>query len=172
MAKFLYPVLLFFSLATTACMTGPPPSPPTQQPSSSSVAEEQPLENEDLPSDEEDGLFYRLLAVPEYLWKGFTYPIKKMSIFYEEVDLLERALDVFLNEARTGGVFPRFEFGGALGGGVGLTAFHNNVFNKKKQVRASYIFGLPDNHAGEFSYKDPAFSEHHLYWKPTSLGSM
>ena len=47
-----------------------------------------------------------------------------MSIFYEQVDLLERALDVFLNEERTSGIFPRFEFGGAIGGGVGLTAFH------------------------------------------------
>lgn len=108
------------------------------------------------PMDEEDGFFYRLLAAPEYLWNGFTYPIKKMSIFYEQVDLLERALDVFLNEARTGGIFPRFEFGGAIGGGIGFTAFHNNLFNAKKQIRASYLFGLPDNHAGEFSYKDPS----------------
>ena len=83
------------------------------------------------PVDEEDSFFYRLLAAPEYLWKGLTYPIKKMSIFYEQVDLLERALDIFLNEERTGGVFPRFEFGGAIGGGIGLTAFHNNLFNKK-----------------------------------------
>ncbi len=113
--------------------------------------------DENRPTDEEDGLFYRLLAAPEYLWMGITYPIKKMSIFYEKVDLLERALDVFLNEARTGGVFPRFEFGGAIGGGIGLTAFHNNLFNKKKQIRASYLFGIPDNHAGEFFYKDPAF---------------
>ena len=107
-------------------------------------------------TDEEDGLFYSLLAAPEYLVKGFTYPIKKMSIFYEKVDLLERALDFFLNEERTGGIVPRFELGGALGGGIGLTAFHNNLFNSKKQIRASYVFGIPENHAGEFFYKDPA----------------
>lgn len=108
------------------------------------------------PTDEEDSLLYTILAAPEYLWKGFTYPIKKMSILYEEVDLLERVLDVFLNDARTGGVVPRFEFGGALGGGIGLTAFHNNLFNQKKRIRASYLIGFPDNHAGEFSYNDPA----------------
>ena len=26
--------------------------------------------------DEEDALLYRLLATPEYLWEGLTYPIK------------------------------------------------------------------------------------------------
>jgi len=109
------------------------------------------------PVDEEDSVFYTLLAAPEYLWKGMTYPIKKMSIFYEEVDLLERGLDFFLNDERTGGVVPRFEFGGAIGSGVGFTAFHNNLFNKKKRVRASYLFGFPNNQAGEFSYTDPAF---------------
>ena len=108
-----------------------------------------------LPNDEEDTVIQHLLAIPEYLWKGLAYPVKKMSIFYEKVDLLERALDVFLNEERTGGTFPRFEFGGALGNGIGFTAFHNNLFNQKKQIRASYLFGIPENHAGELFFKDP-----------------
>lgn len=159
------PILLVFIavLSTSGCASTTPELSQTPQ-RSSTKADDREKSNEGLgddtrPVDEEDGLFYRLLAAPEYLWKGITYPIKKMSIFYEQVDLLERALDVFLNEERTGGIFPRFELGGAIGGGVGLTAFHNNLFNQKKQVRASYLFGLPDNHAGEFSYKDPAFLE-------------
>ena len=155
-------ILLAFITAFTisGCATGapevvqPPPSESTKTDNRAEASEDS--ADDTRPVDEEDSFFYTLLAAPEYLWKGITYPIKKMSIFYEEVDLLERALDVFLNEERTGGVFPRFEFGGAIGGGVGFTAFHNNVFNQKKRVRASYLFGFPDNQAGEFSYTDPA----------------
>lgn len=155
-------LLVFITVLTTSGCAGTRPELAQTPPTSSAQADDQAKPNTVLsdatrPTDEEDGVFYRLLAAPEYLWKGLTYPIKKMSIFYEQVDLLERALDVFLNEERTGGVFPRFEFGGAIGGGIGLTAFHNNLFNQKKQVRASYLFGFPGNQAGEFSYKDPAF---------------
>ncbi len=153
-------LVLIVLLLTSGCANARPElaqNLPTDSTEENIPANPNEVKSEDTrPTDEEDGFFYRLLAVPEYLWKGISYPIKKMSIFYEQVDLLERALDVFLNEERTGGIFPRFEFGGAIGGGIGLTAFHNNLFNKKKQIRASYLFGLPDNHAGEFSFKDPA----------------
>ena len=153
-------LVLIMVLSTNGCAGAKPElgqTPPTSTAKAEDQANQTPVSSDETrPIDQEDGLFYRLLASPEYLWNGITYPIKKMSIFYEQVDLLERALDVFLNEARTGGIFPRFEFGGAIGGGVGLTAFHNNLFNNKKRIRASYLFGLPDNHAGEFFFQDPA----------------
>ena len=146
-------LLVFIAVLSTSGCAGTRPELAQTPPTSSAQADDQAkpntvLSDDTRPTDEEDGVFYRLLAAPEYLWKGLTYPIKKMSIFYEQVYLLERALDVFLNEERTGGIFPRFEFGGAIGGGIGLTAFHNNLFNQKKQVRASYLFGFPDNQAG------------------------
>ena len=158
---------ILLAFITTITISGCASTTPdlTQTPPTSSIrADDQEKANdgsgEDTrPVDEEDSLFYTLLAAPEYLWKGITYPIKKMSIFYEQVDLLERALDFFLNDERTGGVVPRFEFGGAIGAGIGLTAFHNNLFGQKKRVRASYLFGFPDNQAGEFSYVDPAVFE-------------
>jgi len=155
-------LLVLISVLTVSGCAGPRPelaksTPPTSVKTDDQAQVTEVPPDDTRPTDEEDGLLYRLLAAPEYLWKGITYPIKKMSIFYEQVDLLERALDFFLNEERTGGVVPRFEFGGAIGAGVGLTAFHNNLFNKNKQIRASYLFGLRNNQAGEFSYKDPAF---------------
>ena len=109
-----------------------------------------------LPEDEEDALVYRLLAAPEYLWKGITYPVKKMSIFYEEVDLLERTLDIFLNEERTGGIYPRFAIGGITSSAIGFTAFENNLFKNQKQGRASYLFGERGNQSGDLSFIDPA----------------
>lgn len=153
-------IFLFIMIVSVGgCASTGPERTQTQQPQPTAAVDQDlssELPEDTRPTDEEDSFLYTLLAAPEYLWKGFTYPIKKMSILYEEVDLLERVLDVFLNDARTGGVVPRFEFGGAIGGGVGLTAFHNNLFNQKKRIRASYLIGFPDNHAGEFSYNDPA----------------
>ncbi len=159
------PLFLFLTLALTllthsGCAhtkSEDVPSQPTTSQEKDALERVDEVEPPDLrPVDEEDSWYYRILAAPQYLWDGFTYPIKKMSIFYEQVDLLERALDVFLNEERTGGIVPRFEFGGAIGAGVGLTAFHNDLFRQRKQIRASYLFGFLENHAGEFFYKDPA----------------
>ncbi len=77
------------------------------------------IQKEEPREDEEDALLYRLLAAPEYVWEGFTYPIKKLSIFYERVDLLDRTLDFFLNKDRTGGIYPRFALGGVISTGIG-----------------------------------------------------
>lgn len=107
-------------------------------------------------TDEEDALVYRLLAVPEYLWEGISYPIKRLSIFYERVDLMERALDFFLNDERTGGIYPRFALGGIISSGIGFTAFENNLFNQGKEGRVSYLFGVRGNQQGEVSYIDPS----------------
>ncbi len=157
MSRLLFVILIAVILATGGCATGQPqltsaqqPNPRQSEPEKAEQSEEEP------PSDEEDPLVYRLLAAPEYLWEGFTYPFKRMSIFYEQVDLLERALDFFLNEERTGGVYPRFSFGGAISSGVGFTAFHNNLFKQKKKVRLSYLFAVRANQTIDFSYTDPA----------------
>lgn len=114
------------------------------------------IQKEEPREDEEDALLYRLLAAPEYVWEGFTYPIKKLSIFYERVDLLERALDFFLNEDRTGGIYPRFALGGVISTGIGFTAFENNLFKKGKKARLSYLFGVRGNQTASLLFEDPA----------------
>lgn len=108
------------------------------------------------PEDEENTWVNRLLAVPEYAWAGFTYPFKKLAIAYEQHDLMNRALDVFLNDERTAGVFPKFAIGGTLSSGIGFTAFDNNLFRQGKEARLSYILATRDNQAGEVSFRDPS----------------
>ncbi len=143
MSRLLFVILISVILATGGCATGPPQLTSAQQPNPRQSEPEKAEHSEDEPpSDEEDPLVYRLLAAPEYLWEGFTYPFKRMSIFYERVDVLERALDFLLNEERTGGVFPRFSLGGALSSGIGFTAFHDNLFKQQKKVRLSYLIAL------------------------------
>ena len=108
------------------------------------------------PEDEENTWVNRLLAAPEYAWAGFTYPFKELAIAYEQHDLMNRALDVFLNDERTAGVFPKFAIGGTLSSGIGFTAFDNNLFRQGKEARLSYILATRDNQAGEVSFRDPS----------------
>lgn len=108
------------------------------------------------PEDEENTWVNRLLAAPEYAWAGFAYPFKKLAIAYEQHDLMNRALDVFLNNERTAGVFPKFAIGGTLSSGIGFTAFDNNLFRQGKEARLSYIRATRDNQAAEASYRDPS----------------
>ncbi len=95
---------------------------------------------------------YRFLALPKYLWKGLSYPIKRMSIFYEQKDLMERALDLFLNKERTNCVHPRFSLGGELSTGIGFTVFEDNLFGKGKQGQITYLFAVRGNQQGAISY--------------------
>src|SRR5262249_46802612 len=92
---------------------------------------------------------------PMYPWKGLTYPFKRLAIGYERTDFMNRALDLFLNDERTGGIYPRFAIGGALSSGIGLTAFHKNLFNLQKEVQARYLLATRANQTADFFYRDP-----------------
>ncbi len=128
--------------------TQPPQDEPRQRP------HEKPETTE--PEDTENRWPYKLLATPEYAWAGLAYPFKKLIIAYEKHDLMNRAMDFFLNDERTGGVYPRFSIGGTLSSGIGLTAFENNLFHQGKQARASYIYAARGNQVGEVFYRDPS----------------
>jgi len=70
----LVPVILSgILLIAVGCATAPSP-PPTTQETKSPQPEPEKANNSQatLPEDEEDALGYRLLAAPEYLWKGIT----------------------------------------------------------------------------------------------------
>ena len=133
-----------------------------QQPDSTQVHEETtPSRTSDVPQgstpeDTDNTWVNRLLAAPEYAWTGLTYPLKKFAIAYEQHDLMNRALDLFLNDERTGGVYPRFAIGGTLSSGIGLTAFDNNLFRSGKEARASYLLATRENQVGELFYRDPS----------------
>ncbi|NGZ94741.1 MAG: hypothetical protein CV089_01180 [Nitrospira sp. WS110] len=108
------------------------------------------------PEDEENTWINRLLAAPEYAWAGVAYPFKTFAIAYEQHDLMNRALDLFLNDERTGGLYPRFAIGGTLSSGIGLTAFDNNLFQSGKEARVSYLIATRENQVGELFYRDPS----------------
>jgi len=161
------PVLVLLFLHQAACATkAPQPAQPTeasQQVHFSDLTQEKPqprpndMPQKPKPEDDENRWPYRLLAVPEVAWGGFVYPFKKLAIAYEQHDLMNRALDLFLNDERTAGVFPKFALGGALSSGIGLTAFNNNLFRQGKEARLSYLRGTRDNQVGTAFYRDPSF---------------
>ena len=154
-------LLLQMACATKQPPAVPPPEAPRQAASAESPREEPTPPRDDRPTtqppeDEENTWANRLLAVPEYAWAGFTYPFKQLAIAYERHDLLNRALDVFLNDERTAGIYPRLSVGGTLSSGIGFTAFNNNVFSKGKEARLSYLVATRDNQVGELSFRDPS----------------
>ena len=106
--------------------------------------------------DEEDTVLSAIAAAPEYLVKGLAYPFKKFGIYYERTDLMNRLMDLFYNDERTGGVFPRMAVGGALSSGIGFTAFHQDLFHQKKEVRARYLYATRGNQTADFAYRDPS----------------
>lgn len=120
--------------------------------------------------DEENAWPNRMLAAPESAWAGLTYPFKKLAIAYEQHDLMNRALDLFLNDERTAGVFPKFAIGGTLSSGIGFTAFDKNLFYQNKEARLSSILATRKNQVAELSYRDPAlfgsqwFLDSNTFW--------
>jgi Omp85 superfamily domain len=174
MALFLLVVLAGMVLSSGGCATArrslaQPPQPSSRQVEaevgaggaplagpSPAIKEEKKEKPQEEPSDEEDTLISRLLAAPEYLWEGMSYPFKRFAIFYERTDLMNRALDFFLNEQRTGGIYPRFALGGALSSGIGFTAFNKNLFHQQKEAQLRYLYATRGNQTADFLFRDPA----------------
>ncbi len=159
-------LLILALLQQAACATRQSPVVPQAEPPRQAASGEPPPEESapqcddrpkpQPPEDEENTWANRLLAAPEYVWAGFAYPFKKLAIAYEQHDLLNRALDLFLNKERTAGVYPKFAVGGTLSSGIGFTAFNNDLFRRNKEARLSYIVATRDNQVAEASYRDPS----------------
>lgn len=163
-------MLMAMVMSSEGCATARGPKVHASQPKSTNAVEEeqkqgqeqeQPKqgpkrEEEEVIRDEEDALPYRLLRGPEVLWKGFAYPFKRLMIGYERTDFMNRALDFFLTEERTAGIYPRFALGGALSSGIGFTAFNKNLFHQQKEVQFRYLFATRGNQTADLLYRDPA----------------
>jgi hypothetical protein len=140
-----------------------PAQPPPKQAGAEPEEKKQPQEErpkegspQEVERDEEDSVLARIAAAPEYLWKGLAYPFKRLAIGYERTDFMNRALDLFLNDERTGGVYPRFALGGALSSGLGFTAFNKNLFNQQKEGQLRYLLATRGNQTADFVYRDPS----------------
>ena len=174
------PLVILLFLHQAACATKvPQPAQPmeaSRQGHLSDLSQEGPqprandLSQKPEPEDAENKWPYRLLAVPEVAWGGFVYPFKKLAIAYEQHDFMNRALDLFMNDERTAGVFPKFALGGTLSSGIGFTAFNNNLFRQNKEARLSYILATRENQVAELSYRDPSlfgsqwFLDSNTFW--------
>jgi hypothetical protein len=154
-------LLLQMACATRQSPVVPPPEAPRQaasgepQRGTTAPQHEERIKTQP-PEDKDNTLTNRILAAPESAWTGLVYPFKKLGIAYERYDLLNRGLDLFLNDERTAGIYPKFALGGALSSGIGLTAFNNNLFRQGKEARLSYLRGTRDNQVGNVFYRDPS----------------
>jgi outer membrane protein assembly factor BamA len=63
----------------------------------------------------------------------------------------------FLNKEQTGGIFPVLSFGGNTGAAGGVMAFHNNLFDRRKKINLSLLFGSSKDNSAELNYSDKSF---------------
>ncbi|MFQ5652303.1 MAG: BamA/TamA family outer membrane protein [bacterium] len=93
-------------------------------------------------------------SIPAKAWRIVWTPIGATVVWVEQNRVQEKAMDFFLNDARTGGFFPLVSFGGNTGAGAGLMVFHNNLFNRGKKIQASFLYSSEDDNTATVFYAD------------------
>lgn len=108
-----------------------------------------------------------LLSLPAKLWHFAWSPLGAMVIWVEQNRIPEKAINFFLNDARTAGFFPLVSFGGNTGAGAGMMVFHNNLFNKQKTINASFLYSTSDNNTATVAYSDSSLFGTSFYFDMT-----
>lgn len=183
--RIIFALLLLYS-ATAWSQGSSTPSPNEAEPQSETVApteslESTPAENNEAvasPSTQEASypdpnlipyrtkrsVIVQFLSIPAKLWHLLWTPLGATVIWVEQNRIQEKALNFFLNDARTGGFFPLISLGGNTGAGAGLTVFHNNLFNQRKRINFSFLFSSEDNNTATLAYSDSSLFGTHLFF--------
>ncbi|MFQ5675869.1 MAG: BamA/TamA family outer membrane protein, partial [bacterium] len=106
----------------------------------------------------------QFFSLPAKIWHLFWSPLGAAIIWVERNRIPEKAINFFMNDDRTAGFFPLVSFGGNIGTGVGIAAFHNNLFNKRKKVNFSFLFNSFDNNFATLAYSDSSLFGGPLYF--------
>lgn len=106
-------------------------------------------------------------SIPAKIWHLAWTPLGATVIWVERNRIQEKALEFFLNDERTGGFFPLVSLGGNTGAGAGLMVFHNNLFNRRKRVKASFLYSTSDNNTASVVYSDSSLFGSSFYFDIT-----
>lgn len=92
--------------------------------------------------------------IPEYLFRGLFWPLKKFVNFAEEVHLPSRAKDFFSNEDHTIWLYPIVTYSTDDGFSAGLNFKNKDVFDVDKyEIGASAIVYANSDQAYSFSFE-------------------
>jgi hypothetical protein len=105
-----------------------------------------------------------LLVVPRAVVGAASVPFRAGLTYYERYDVKERVLDIFFDDTRTFGIYPRLSFETRTQPGVGVRLVHKNLFGSGARVRAAADYG------GEHQRRlDAAFTTPPLLAAPARL---
>jgi len=108
-----------------------------------------------------------VLSLPAKIWHLAWTPLGATVIWVEQSRIQEKAIKFFLNDDQTAGFFPLVSFGGNTGAGGGLMVFDNNLFNKRKRVKASFLYSSSRNNISEIVYADSSLFGSSFYFDVT-----
>ena len=117
-----------------------------------------------VPYETKRSVVVQFFSIPAKLWHLLWTPLGATVIWVEQNRIQEKALNFFLNDARTGGFFPLISLGGNTGAGAGLTLFHYNLFNRGKRINFSFLYSSEDNNTGTLAYSDSSLFGTHLFF--------
>lgn len=120
-----------------------------------------------IPYKSRKSVLVHFFSLPAKVWHLTWTPLGATVIWVEQNRVQEKALDFFLNDARTGGFFPLVSLGGNTGAGAGLMVFHNNLFNKRKSIQASFLYNTSENHHANLTYSDSSLFGSSFYFDVT-----
>ncbi len=106
-------------------------------------------------------------SLPAKIWHLVWTPLGATVIWVEQNRIPEKAINFFLNDDLTAGAFPLVSFGGNTGAGGGLMAFHNNLFNKRKRINASFLYSSSSNNTATIAYTDSSLFGSSFYFDVT-----
>jgi len=107
-----------------------------------------------IPYRTKKSVLVHFLSLPAKIWHLAWTPLGATVIWVEQDRIPEKAMNFFLNDDQTAGFFPLVSIGGNTGVGGGLMVFHNNLFNKGKRAKASFLYSSRNNNITEFFYAD------------------
>ncbi|MCH7675602.1 BamA/TamA family outer membrane protein [candidate division KSB1 bacterium] len=108
-----------------------------------------------------------VLSLPAKIWHLAWTPLGATVIWVEQSRIQEKAINFFLNDDQTAGFFPLVSFGGNTGAGGGLMVFDNNLFNKRKRIKASFLYSSSSNNITEIAYADSSLFGSSFYFDIT-----
>ncbi|NIV91831.1 BamA/TamA family outer membrane protein [candidate division KSB1 bacterium] len=94
------------------------------------------------------------LSIPSKIWHLVWSPIGSTVIWVEQNRVHEKLINFFLNDERTAGFYPLASFGGNTGAGIGINVFHNNLFNDRQKINASFLYSGTENNTATVAYTD------------------
>jgi hypothetical protein len=156
-------VLIVLWLLLTASQPGFPAEGAKEHPQETDEGEESYPDPNTIPYRSRKNLLVHLFELPSEVWRLVWTPLGATVIWIEHNRIQEKAIDFFLNDARTGGIFPIVSIGGNTGFGVGVMAFHNNLFNKQKRIQFNGIYSSDDNNSAALAYSDSSLFDSAFY---------